>query len=47
MFSIESSFSISADIGDFNNDRLLDIVIINDGTNSIGILFATDQGFRK
>ena len=38
------SFPISVISGDFNNDHLVDLVIVNAGTNNIQVLFAEDNG---
>jgi hypothetical protein len=43
-FSTGPSRSVSIAIDDFNNDTWLDIVVANNGTHSINVLFGNEKG---
>ncbi|CAF4304936.1 unnamed protein product [Rotaria sordida] len=47
MYSTGSSSSIAAAVGDFNNDRRLDMAVVSNDTNIIAILYGYDKGFSS
>jgi len=44
MYFTGSSFSIFVAVNDFNNENRLDIIVMNNDTNDIGVLLGYDEG---